>query len=68
MEIGEQIRQWLIVHEYSIDFRDKGFIARTIKATRGEWEKFYGLLGVQGKDEYNKYEGYNATISNKSST
>jgi len=43
-ELGEVARQWLVTHEYSIDFRDKGFIKRTIKATKEEWEDFYRLL------------------------
>ncbi len=46
MKLGEQIRQWLVAHESRIDFSEKGFITRRIKATREEWEEFYRLLGL----------------------
>ena len=42
---GEQIRQWLIAHEESIDFSEAGFMKRTIKANKEDWEMFYVLLG-----------------------
>jgi len=41
---GEQIRQWLVAHEYSIDFSEPGFISRTIKAKREEWNELYNLF------------------------
>lgn len=48
MELGEQIRQWLVAHEARIDFSEKGFITRRIKATPKEWEELYRLLGLEG--------------------
>lgn len=50
MKIGEQIRQWLMAHEYSLDFRDPSYIKRTIKATKEEWDEFFRLLEPNHKE------------------
>ena len=44
MTITEQIRQWLIAHEFELNFTEKNYTRRTFRATKMEWEEFYRLL------------------------